>query len=177
VDPKNHPTACGGTNQIRPKAGASSIVFYDQIFKSPQPLKVALGVDRSLPWNLFATVDFIYTKAINQYYLEDINLRGILGASSGEAGRPLYGAITPTTGAAILSRRTGLANDIIENRNVSKDQSTSLAFQLQKRFTNGLEFNAAYTYSHALDVMSMTSDITNSNYNFGALDGTIANRN
>ena len=122
-------------------------------------------------------MDFIYTKAINQYYLEDINLRGILGASSGEAGRPLYGAINPTTGAAILSRRTGLANDIIENRNVSKDQSTSLAFQLQKRFTNGLEFNAAYTYSHALDVMSMTSDITNSNYNFGALDGTIANRN
>ena len=177
VDPNNQPTTCGGTNQIGPNAGASSIVFYDQNFKFPQALKVALGVDRSLPWNLFATVDFIYTKAINQYYLEDINLRGILGASSGEAGRPLYGAINPTTGAAILSRRTGLANDIIENRNVSKDQSTSLAFQLQKRFTNGLEFNAAYTYSHALDVMSMTSDITNSNYNFGALDGTIANRN
>jgi hypothetical protein len=60
---------------------------------------------------------------------------------------------------------------------VSRDQSTSLAFQLQKRFSDGLEFSAAYTYSHSLDVMSMTSDITSSNFQFGALDGTIANRN
>jgi len=177
VDPDNQPRTCGGTNQVGPNAGASSIVFYDQNFKFPQALKLALGVDRALPWNLFATVDFIYTKAINQYYLEDINLRGIQGASSGEAGRPLYGTINPATGGATAVRRTNLANDMVRNRNVSKDQSTSLAFQLQKRFSNGLEFNAAYTYSHSLDVMSMTSDITSSNFQFGALDGTIANRN
>ena len=177
VDPNGQPTTCGGTNQVGPSAAASSIVFYDENFKFPQALKFAIGADRVLPWNLFATVDFIYTKAINQYYLEDINLRGIQGASSGEAGRPLYGAINAATGAATALRRTNLANDIIQNRNVSKDQSTSLSFQLQKRFSDGLEFSAAYTYSHALDVMSMTSDITSSNYNFGALDGAIANRN
>src|SRR2546429_1499284 len=178
VDPNNQPTTCGGTNQIGPSAAASSIVVYDPNFKFPQALKLALGADRALPWNLFATVDFIYTKAINQYYLEDINLRGIQGASGGEAGRPLYGTINPATGAAILQRiAPSRANDIILNRNVSKDQSTSLAFQLQKRFSDGLEFSASYTYSHSLDVMSMTSDITNSNYNFAALDGTIANRN
>ncbi|HMH83316.1 MAG TPA: TonB-dependent receptor, partial [Gemmatimonadales bacterium] len=177
VDPNGQPTTCGGTNQVGPSAAASSIVFYDENFKFPQALKFAIGADRVLPWNLFATVDFIYTKAINQYYLEDINLRGIQGASSGEAGRPLYGTINAATGAATALRRTNLANDIIQNRNVSKDQSTSLSFQLQKRFSDGLEFSAAYTYSHALDVMSMTSDITSSNYNFGALDGAIANRN
>src|SRR5207244_10089841 len=92
-------------------------------------------------------------------------------------GRPLYGTINPATGGATAVRRTNLANDMVRNRNVSKDQSTSLAFQLQKRFSNGLEFNAAYTYSHSLDVMSMTSDITSSNFQLGALDGTIANRN
>jgi len=177
ADPNAQPTTCGGTNQVGPNAAASSIVFYDPNFKFPQALKVALGADRTLPWNLFATVDFIYTKAINQYYLEDINLRGIQGASAGEAGRPLYGTMNPATGAATVLRATNKANDIVENRNVSKDQSTSLAFQLQKRFSNGVEFNAAYTYSHSLDVMSMTSDITSSNFQFGALDGTIANRN
>jgi len=153
-------------------------VFYDPNFKFPQALKLALGMDHALPWNLFATVDFIYTKAINQYYLQDINLRGIQGASGGEAGRPLYGTINATTGGATVARvTTSRANDVIENRNVSKDQSTSLAFQLQKRFSDGLEFSASYTYSHSLDVMSMTSDITSSNYNFAALDGTIENRN
>ena len=176
VDPANQPTQCAdGTG---PSSGATSIVVYDPDFKFPQALKLALGADRALPWNLFATVDFIYTKAINQYYLEDINLRGIQGASAGEAGRPLYGTINPTTGGAAVQRiAPSRANDIILNRNVSKDQSTSLAFQLQKRFSDGIEFSAAYTYSHSLDVMSMTSDITSSNYNFGALDGTIANRN
>jgi hypothetical protein len=152
-------------------------VFYDPNFKFPQALKVALGADHALPWNLFATVDFIYTKAINQYYLRDVNLQGILGASAGEAGRPLYGTINATSGRATVARATTKANDIVMNRNVSKDQSTSLALQLQKRFSHGVEFNAAYTYSHSLDVMSMTSDITSSNFQFGALDGTIANRN
>lgn len=177
VDPNNQPKTCGGTNQIGPSAGATSIVFYDKNFKFPQALKIALGADRALPWNLFATVDFVYTKAINQYYLEDVNLRGIQGASFGEGGRPLYGTINPATGGATVLRRTNLANDIVENRNVSKDQSTSTSFQLQKRFSNGIEFLAAYTYSHSLDLMSMTSDITSSNFQFGALDGTIANRN
>jgi hypothetical protein len=179
VDPNAQPRKCGagGPTSDSASAAATSIVFYDQNFKFPQALKLALGVDRALPWNLFATVDFIYTKAINQYYLEDINLRGIQGASAGEAGRPLYGTINPATGGATVQRVTNRANDIVMNRNVSKDQSTSLAFQLQKRFSDGLEFSAAYTYSHSLDVMSMTSDITSSNYNFAALDGTIANRN
>src|SRR5947209_652260 len=179
VDPNNQPRKCGaqGPTSDSALASATSIVFYDPNFKFPQALKLALGVDRALPWNLFATVDFILTKAINQYYLQDVNLRGIQGASSGEAGRPLYGTINPATGGATVSRVTNRANDVIQNRNVSKDQSTSLALQLQKRFTNGLEFNVAYTYSHSLDVMSMTSDITSSNYNFGALDGTIPNRN
>jgi hypothetical protein len=177
VDPNAQPTTCGGTNQVPANAAASSIVLYDPNFKFPQALKLALGADRALPWNVFATVDFIYTKAINQYYLQDINLRGIQGASAGEAGRPLYGTINAANGAATATRVTNRANDIIENRNVSKDQSTSLSFQLQKRFSDGLEFSAAYTYSHALDVMSMTSDITGSNFAFGALDGTIENRN
>ena len=177
VDPNAQPTTCGGTNHVGPSAAASSIVFYDPSFKFPQALKLALGADRNLPWNLFATVDFIFTKAINQYYLEDVNLRGIQGASAGEAGRPLYGTINPASGAATVLRVTNRANDVVENRNVSRDQSTSLTFQLQRRFIGGLEFNAAYTYSHSLDVMSMTSDITSSNFQFGALDGTIANRN
>ena len=179
VDPGNQPVKCGagGTGSVGPSSSATSIVFYDPKFKFPQALKLALGADHSLPWNLFATVDFIYTKAINQYYLQDVNLQGVLGASAGEAGRPLYGTINATNGRAAVARATGKANDIIMNRNVSKDQSTSLALQLQKRFSHGVEFNAAYTYSHSLDVMSMTSDITSSNFQFGALDGTIANRN
>ena len=179
VNPNSQPVKCGagGPASAGPSAAATSIVVYDPNFKFPQALKLALGADRSLPWNLFATVDFVYTKAINQYYLQDVNLQGVLGAVSGEGGRPSYGTINAANGRATVARVTNRANDIVLNKNVSEDQSTSLSFQLQKRFSDGLEFNAAYTYSHSLDVMSMTSDITSSNYQFGVLDGTVANRN
>ncbi len=167
----------GGAGSVPPSASATSIVFYDPAFRFPQALKVALGVDRTLPWHLFATVDFILTKAINQYYLQDVNLDGVQGASVGEGGRPLYGTINATTGRSTATRVTTLANDVIENRNVSEDRSTSLTFQLQKRLSDGIEFSAAYTYSHARDLISMTSDITGSNFSNAVLDGTIENRN
>jgi hypothetical protein len=175
VDPASQPTQCA--DGTLPSGGATSVVFYDPNFKFPQALKIALGMDHQLPWDIYATLDFIYTKAINQFYLQDVNLIGVQGSSAGEGGRPLYGTINATTGRSTVLRRTNRANDVVENRNISKDKSTSFTVQLQKRFSNGIEFSAAYTYSHTLDVISMTSDITSSNYNFGALDGTIENRN
>src|SRR3989475_821477 len=93
VDPNAQPRKCGagGPTSDSASAAATSIVVYDRNFKFPQALKLALGADRALPWNLLAL--------------------------------------------------------------------------------------AAYTYSHSQDIMSMTSDITGSNYSFGILDGTVENRN
>src|SRR3989449_2987145 len=62
-----------------------------------------------------------------------------------------------------------------ENR--SDDRSFSITAQVQKRFSQGLEFNVGYTYSHTEDLFSLTSSIASSNYRFTTLDGTIANRN
>src|SRR2546430_1362855 len=74
VAPSAQPRKCGagGPTSDSASAAATSIVVYDRNFKFPQALKLALGADRALPWNLFATVEFIYTKAINQYYLQEI---------------------------------------------------------------------------------------------------------
>src|SRR6266550_3093017 len=47
VNPNAQPTTCGGTNQLPAFGGATSIVYYDQDFKFPQALKIALGVDRA----------------------------------------------------------------------------------------------------------------------------------
>src|SRR5213079_1560642 len=53
----------------------------------------------------------------------------------------------------------------------------SITAQVQKRLSQGLEFNVGYTYSHTEDLFSLTSSIASSNYRFTALDGTIAIRN
>jgi len=177
-DPDNQPTACGGGGQAT--SSATSIVFYDPGFKFPQALKIALGLDRQLGWGILGTADFVYTKSINQFYLVDVNLPGVQTTAAGEGGRPLYvqpTAFNAATGAVSAQRLTTAVGQAIENVNKSADRATQLSFQLQKQFANGLEFNAAYTYSHVLDLFSYTSDISGSNFNFGALDGTIANRN
>lgn len=175
VNPDSQPTTCAGGGG--PTSSATSIVFYDPSFKFPQALKLALGFDRQLPWGMLGTVDFIYTKSINQFYLQDVNLKGQTGTLAAEGGRVMYGTPNTTTGAVPVQRFTTAAADVVENVNRNADKSTSLTLQLQKRFSDNLEFRAAYTYSHSLDLISMTSDITSSNYRFAALDGSVENRN
>ena len=170
IDPDAQPTTCGAA---APSAGRPSVVYFDPNFKFPQAGKLALGIDREIGWGVLGTVDFIYTKAINEFLLEDVNLTGVQGSSVGETGRPLYGTINPATGAATASRVTATYADVIRNLNTSGDHSASLTVQAQKRFSNGIEFSAAYTYSHTVDFRSMGSDITNSNYRFGVLNGPV----
>ena len=177
-DPLNPPPTCTGGGGVG--TSTASIVFYDPNFKFPQALKLALGADHQIGWGVLGTVDFLFTKSINQYYLVDVNLPAVQTSEVGEGGRPLYvqpTAFSQTTGTVTLVRPTLKVGQAIENVNKSADRATQLTVQLQKSFSNGVEFNAAYTYSHVLDLFSYTSDITGSNFNFGALDGTIANRN
>ena len=97
--------------------------------------------------------------------------------STGEGGRALYGTINPTTGAVTVSRRTASFRDVIRHRNENSDRSYSATVQLQKRFSDGVEFGAGYTYSRTQDLFSLTSSTANSNLRFTVLDGTIQNRN
>ena len=169
MDPNNQPTSClSGA----PSAGRPSVVYFDSDFKFPQALKVAIGADQQLGWGVLGTIDFLYTKSINQFFLQDVNLVGLQGSSAGESGRPLYGtipAVIATATPVVTARVTGTYADVIRNSNRSGDRSTSLTVQLQKRFGQGIEFAASYTYTHVLDLRSFTSDITSSNYVFGVL--------
>ena len=177
MDPNNQPTSClSGA----PSAGRPSVVYFDSDFKFPQALKVAIGADQQLGWGVLGTIDFLYTKSINQFFLQDVNLVGLQGSSAGESGRPLYGtipAVIATATPVVTARVTGTYADVIRNSNRSGDRSTSLTVQVQKRFGEGIEFSASYTYTHVLDLRSFTSDITSSNYVFGVLDGTVTSPN
>ena len=175
VDPNNQPTKCGGAG-----AGAAtpipSIVYFDPSFKFPQVFKGAVGLDRRLGQGLTAVLDFVYTKTLNQMYLNDVNLKGIQSYMVGEAGRPMYGTIA-ANGNANPVRISPNFRDVIEQTNKSADKSTSFAVQLTKVFPNGLEFDVAYAYSHTEDLISLGSSISSSNLRFTPLDGTLADRN
>jgi hypothetical protein len=174
VDPDNQPGVCAGGGAATPPI--PSIVYFDSDFKFPQSLKAALGADRRLPWGIVGTFDFVYAKSVNQFYISDVNLQGIVASAAGEAGRAMYGTINPATGSATALRRTSSFRDVLRHSNKGNDRSFSLTGQLQKRFSNGVEFNVAYTYSHTEDLMTLRSSIASSNFANSALDGTIADR-
>jgi hypothetical protein len=175
LDVSKQPKLCQGQTSANTNA-VRTVNYFDPNFKFPQDLKISLGADKRLPWNVVGTFDFLYTKALEQFYLTDVNLKGIQGASTGEGGRPLYGSINATTGRATPVRIAPGFSQVIEHKNDNRDRSFYVTGQLQKA-VGRVSFNVGYTYSHTEDVISLTSSIASSNLNFAALDGTLANRN
>ena len=175
VDPDAQPTACRGPAGLT--VPTPSINYFDEDFKFPQTLKISFGVDRQLGWGMVGTVDFLYTSWINQFYYTDANLTGIVNYAAGEGGRAMYGTVGATNGTAAPSRKTTSFRDVLRHRNESADRSYSMTLQLQKRFSDGVEFGLGYTYSRTQDLFSFTSSTANSNFRFTVLDGTLENRN
>ncbi|HEY2807094.1 MAG TPA: carboxypeptidase regulatory-like domain-containing protein [Gemmatimonadales bacterium] len=170
----NMPNKCGGTSAQG--SAAASVVYFNKNFHLPQDGRVSVGLDQRLPWNMTATFDAMYTKWLNAVYLTDVNVVPG-GFSVGEGNRQLYGTFSGTSATATVRRETNAFRGVILQENSNKDYQYQFTIGLQKRFSNGLEFNGGYTYARAYDLMSLTSSISNSNLNFAVLDGTLDNRN
>ena len=149
-------------------------MYYDPSFKFPQTLRFALGADRRLPWGMVGTVDFLFTRYVNNYYLNDVNLKGIQALAIGEGNRVMYGTIVGTT--VTPARVSSAFADVLQHSNRSGDRAWSGTLQLQKRFSNAMEFGIGYTYSRAMDYITLGSSVANSNFRYTTLDGTLANR-
>ena len=177
-DPSAQPSFCGlQPDPADARSAAASVVYFDSDFRYPQNLKLALGLDHQLPWDLVGTFDFMYTKSLNQFYITDVNLQGVTGFSAGEAGRPLYGTLAAAGTGSTPARLKSSFRDVLRHRNESTDRAWSMTAQLQKRFSDNVEFNVGYTYAQVQDLISLTSSIAFSNFRFTALDGTLENRN
>jgi len=173
ADWNNQPTSCAGGSALT--LPTPSVVYFDKSFKLPQNVRVSLGLDRRLPWGIIGSVDGLYTKSIHQFNLIDDNLAPTGAVAAGEGGRVLYG--TPSGSSVSANRLTNVAFQVLRQYNSSRDYSYSLTFQMSKHFRNNSEVTAGYTYSRSYDLMSYSSDISSSLFNFSTLDGTIANRN
>jgi hypothetical protein len=169
------PTTCAGGGAATPPI--ATINFFDPGFKFPQAFKASLGGDHRLPGNMIGTFDFLYTKSINQFYLTDANLKGVISMAAGEAGRPMYGTINAGNGRSTPSRASTAFGPAIEHMNKSSDKSVSFTWELKKQIGDRFTFDAAYTYSKTQDLFSLTSSVATSNFGFEPLDGTLTNRN
>ncbi len=169
----DQPTACtGGGAPSLPRANP---VYFDKDFRFPQTFRVALGLDRQLPQGIIGTLDFLYTSNRNNLYIQDNNL--VEDATLSGEGRYLYGTFNAGTGRATKNLVRSDIGNALFHRNANGGNSVSLTAQLSKSFANGLAFNAGYTYSRTRDIISLTSSIAFSNYQFATVDGSLFDRN
>jgi outer membrane receptor protein involved in Fe transport len=177
IDPNAQPFDCaGGTNPPTAPTNQGEIDFFDKNTKYPQNFRVAVGADRRLPFGLVGTVDLLFTRDINGWYTTDENL--IRQESDSSEGRALYGTFSSTGTFRATPARVDPANLVqavkVFNKNGGRVFSGSM--QLRKDLSNVVDATLAYTYTNAVDRISMTSAQALSNFQFAPLDGDIQNR-
>jgi len=171
-DPTTQPTACGNGQGL-----ASGIIgqvnLVDEDFRFPATLRASLAFDHELPGGFVASLEGLYTRASQQLFYQDINLKspgGLVDAAgkpvTDRNGRTMFGTIA-ANGTATASRVSERFTQVVDVTNQSNDWAYNLTAGLQRRFQGGLEMRAFYTHTRARDVISATSSTAQSQYRFG----------
>ncbi|HJU88778.1 MAG TPA: TonB-dependent receptor [Gemmatimonadaceae bacterium] len=120
----------------------------DPDFKWPQTWTTDLAIDQQLPWNMFGTLEVIYTKDLNAVYMRNADVRTPVRNVPGPDGRPFFGApnfeLNPD-GAGIF---------VIDN--VDEGYSFNVSGQLRKSWAFGARAGIAYAFLHAKNNLRTT---------------------
>ena len=168
----DQPTSCG--SGPAPATLLGGVNVFEPDFRFPRYFKVSLGIDHRLPWEVVASADMLYTRGVNQFYLDDLNLQGPAGAASGEGGRILYGTIDED-GTAHPNRPSDAFGQVIQIRNARGDRTLALSAQLQKQFKGG-EVRLGYTHTSARDRLSASEEFLSFDLAYTPLEGTLSER-
>jgi hypothetical protein len=148
------------------------VTFFTEDFRYPQDLRASVGLDRELPWGLVATVDALYTRALHQVALEDLNIGTAMDGSAagypaGVGTRPVFGdprLIPNRFGAIAPQRRWPEYGRVIRVGNRGRNAALAVATEVQRRFSDRLDFRVAYTYTRAVDTRSLLYQDASLNY-------------
>lgn len=137
----------------------AEINLSDPELKMPQVLRYNLGIDQKLPFDFLGTVEFLYSKSINDMIYQDINIGNPTGTTDG--GRPVYGK--PVSSANFTRAM------IIKN--TSRGYQYNFTLQLQRLASDGFYTNMGYTYGRAFDQNSVASSQARSQFRYNPIDG------
>jgi hypothetical protein len=168
TDPNNQPA------HPNPSAAPGDINLIDESYKFPQVFKTNFAIDHKLPGGFTGTIEFVYSKNINDVKFENINI-----APTGEVcafdGRPLYGTQSTTSSGGGRYGGTAWVHPEFQNvillTNTSEGFSYQLSFQLQKEWRDGSMIDASYTYGMSKDLFSGTSSRAISNWGYNITSG------
>jgi len=166
-DPDNQPKP-GSAAGLSPVA-TSEIDLTAENFKMPQLLRFNAAIDQQLPFDLVGTVEFIYSKTMNDLIYADVNI--LPRDSAAWDGRQMMGRYstgTRTTPNKVNSR--DFTNVLLLN-NTSQGYQWSITAQIQRPLVDGLSGSIAYTYGRSKDRNSVLSSQAYSQWRFNPVPG------
>lgn len=177
LDIESPPRTCGdGSAPLQ-----RNVTFLDEGFRYPQDLRGSVALDRELPGGLVASVEVLYTRALNQVALEDINLPVAdtppydgPGHPNGLGGRGVFGTplVVPTRFSPYQPRRRwDTYGSILRVGNRSRNAALAVAGELTRRFSDRLDLRASYTYTRGVDVRSLLYQSAALNYGMTPVRG------
>ncbi len=176
------PTASASNAPVFPQiiasgslAGAPNSVFFDSNFKAPQIHQADLTVEQDLGWNTVISVSWLGTMGRRLPNFTDLNLnppttvtysvidatgKGLLPSGSTFTSKFYAKNTTPNCSSQRPNCAFGSLTDIFSG--VSSNYQ-GLVGQISHRFSNHLQFNGNYTWSHALDYGQNNQTATTAN--------------
>jgi outer membrane receptor protein involved in Fe transport len=147
-DPRRHIPA----NPTLPSS--FNIAVTDPEFRFPQVWRTNLAVDQKLPGGIVGTLEFIYTRNVNQVYYIDANREPATQTFSGPDNRPRFpgsGLTGATQNNAI--RINDNITDAIVLKNTNQGSAYTITARLEKNFDFGLNIMAAYNFGSSRNLI------------------------
>lgn len=170
--PNAPPSACvnGTAGSLR-----RSVTLFDENFRFPQDIKVSFGVDRQITDGLSASVGFLFSRALNQVFVEDINIGPAVenpqhpAYTLGYGGRPNFG--TPSVFGYEPKRINPEYAQVLHATNRSDDYAYAFSAELRGQITDRIRFQSGYAYARSYDRASLTYNDMLSNFGANGVQG------
>lgn len=136
---------------------SGQIDVFDADYKFPQVWRTNLAVDQKLPWDMVGTLEFIYTKTLNNVNYYNLNISPDADFNlTGADNRPHYSD----------SKLDDRLTRVIYGTNTSEGYAYNITAQIQKPFNNGIVANVAYTYGKSMVLNDATSSQNSSQWRY-----------
>ncbi|WPP50203.1 TonB-dependent receptor [Catalinimonas niigatensis] len=134
---------------------SGDVDLFVEDFKYPQVFRTSAAIDQQLPWGLVGTLEFLYTKTLNNYNVTSVNLKPSEANLEGADNRPIFNKddlIDPTYTNITL----------VDNTN--QGYSWNITGQLNKTFAYGFSGGVSYSYTKAESIQDGTGFINYNNW-------------
>ena len=148
----DNPFNCAGSAGV---GGVPTYTFWSNDFEIPETFRANIGYERLLGDGYRVSADVLLSASRKLYTVRNLNLRPEQFTLAAEGDRSIFvpeGAFTPSTNATGPARlRNTDFGDVFVNYNDGAARSQAATITVDRRFTQGSQLSASYTYTRAFD--------------------------